>query len=382
MFSKLKNKPSKSGSERPAKGQTGSAELLELEQTLDKILDTLNGVTRMLGRHAFDTQDRTAEEFAADCERWSRHILLGMDKPSKDDTDQEAEERRPSALPLGKRDWNGLYHFLQAQRVSEEQAVISTASTLRNLVVDSLNTFRQLLEEDQELSAEVTSSLAQLQSATENQPLDVMRDEVLHTAEAISSLIKQKNRTVDEQLEQMRDQIKAARKDILDMRREMEEDPLTGTHNRVACDQALSKLGDYAAFVQEDLALMIIDVDNLKEVNETKGHQAGDTLLRGVGQALLKAFPRKDDFIGRFGGDEFAVILSQTDAETAKRLAVRCVNVFRDLEVPWENDVLYCTVSIGVTNFNHKEDAASCASRTQSALLEAKNAGGNRCHYA
>jgi diguanylate cyclase (GGDEF)-like protein len=394
MFSRLKRqaKPAEPDITRPDDHSrpTGA---LELEQTLNKILDTLNAVTRLLGRHAFDTSERSAAEFEQACEAWSRHILVGTESPdslaasSVEDLgalpDAEPDSATSAtAIPLAERDWNGLYHFLQHQRLMEEQAVANTTSTLRDLVLDSLDTFGEVLDDDQDFTREIEHMLGRLRQAAENQPIEAMRTEILQTAQLISELIKTKGQGNNTQLEDMRTLIQSSRQEILDMRRELEQDPLTGVHDRGTLEKALEKLGKYATFVREDLAVLLIDVDHLKQINDLKGQAAGDAILRGVGRALIKAFPSKDDFVARFGGDEFAIILSQTDVETAMRLANRCVDLFHRLDIPWEGESLSCSVSIGVAEYNHEEGITACLSRADAALYQAKSNGRDCCAHA
>lgn len=375
----------------PADIPVDPAEMSVLEQTLNKILDTLNAVTRLLGRHAFETSERSAAQFEQACEGWSRHILVGGESPDaqaaktvEDLGAGRSQEKtaHPDVIPLAERDWNGLYHFLQHQRLLEKQAVTSTTDTLRSVVVDSLDHFDQLLTGERAFSGKLEHALQRLQNIAEQQPNEAMRAEIQHTVRALSNLAHTKAQASETQLEQMRTLVQSARQDILALPRENVQDELTGLHNRGTLEKALERLGKYAAFVREDLALMLVDVDNLKQINDLRGQAAGDALLRGIGRSLVKAFPSKDDFVARFGGDEFAIILSQTDADMAMRLAQRCVELFRRLDIPWEAQTLSCTVSIGVADYRHQDGLAACLSRADAALYEAKRTGRNRCAYA
>ncbi len=285
-------------------------------------------------------------------------------------------------MPLEARDWKGLYHFLHRQRLAEEQAIDTSVSLLRNLIIDSLSRFRQLIDEDHKLDEALDRQLQSLRFVVRNQPLETVQAHIQTTVQSISELLDEKHRSQDRQLEQMRLQIQAAREEILNMRREMEEDSLTGTHNRRALDKAIARFTDYATFVKEDLAVLIIDVDHLKAVNDVKGHQAGDAMLRAAGQTLIRAFPRKDDFVARYGGDEFCVILSRTDRNTAIRLAQRCNEFFRALEIPWQDDTILCTVSIGGASYHASESIESCLARADQALYKVKQAGRDDWAYA
>lgn len=99
-------------------------------------------------------------------------------------------------------------------------------------------------------------------------------------------------------------------------------DPLTGLENRRSIAQALERCFAEAVRYEHDLACVMIDLDHFKQINDTLGHQAGDELLRSTAR-VLKDNCRKSDIAGRYGGDEFVVLMPQTDQTTAQRAARR-----------------------------------------------------------
>jgi diguanylate cyclase (GGDEF)-like protein len=109
-------------------------------------------------------------------------------------------------------------------------------------------------------------------------------------------------------------------------------DPLTGLFVRRFFDQCLYRELRTAFRGQHPLALLLIDLDSLKQINDTAGHLAGDQALAMVGKILLQA-TRGSDIVGRYGGDEFAVILPQTRAEDAERVARRILEALQDQQI-------------------------------------------------
>ena len=99
-------------------------------------------------------------------------------------------------------------------------------------------------------------------------------------------------------------------------------DPLTGLGNQRAFHEELERQVDEATRYQTPLALMLIDLDEFKEVNDTRGHARGDRILHGFGE-LLSSVLRRPDRAYRIGGDEFAVVLPHTDLEGARIVARR-----------------------------------------------------------
>src|SRR5690606_20836447 len=96
------------------------------------------------------------------------------------------------------------------------------------------------------------------------------------------------------------------------------------------------------------LALALLDLDNFKRINDTRGHQAGDETLRRVASRLLGTL-RSEDAICRLGGDEFLVLMNDTDAATASRVAERIRRAITDAPVPTRDGPLSVSVSVGCT---------------------------------
>lgn len=150
---------------------------------------------------------------------------------------------------------------------------------------------------------------------------------------------------------------------------ELRTDPLTGVSNRRAFDESLEKM--LVAHQDDELPLSIamLDLDHFKKINDVQGHLGGDRVLQDLAQ-LLKAGLRKGDVLGRFGGEEFVVLMPQTPLQSACNLAER-------MRARVEES-LATTVSIGVASAMSAETATSLLSRADAALYKAKNEGRNR----
>lgn len=162
-------------------------------------------------------------------------------------------------------------------------------------------------------------------------------------------------------------------------RREALMDPLTHLWNRRGASVLLK-----AAFANADqrgtpLALALLDLDNFKRINDTHGHQAGDEVLRRVASRLLSTV-RGDDAICRLGGDEFLVLMADTDAATASRVAERIRRAITDTPVPTRDGPLSVSVSVGCTIRPPRDATAveALLERADKALMESKAGGRNR----
>lgn len=157
-------------------------------------------------------------------------------------------------------------------------------------------------------------------------------------------------------------------------------DPLTNTFNRRFFFQKLEEEFSRHQRYQEPFSLLSIDVDNLKPINDTYGHLAGDSIIKGVVQAL-RAIGRRGDAICRLGGDEFAYILLNSDTHGAHTFAQRLQERFRKME--FKGISIRPTVSIGVVNSASAKflDAVDLYRAADEALYKAKAKRDAICIY-
>jgi diguanylate cyclase (GGDEF)-like protein len=151
-------------------------------------------------------------------------------------------------------------------------------------------------------------------------------------------------------------------------------DDLTGLYNRRFFEQELRREAERGRRFGRSLALVMIDVDHFKSYNDRFGHRAGDDALRGVAACLVGAAARRVDAVTRYGGEEFAVLLAETEAEGARLVAERI------REVVAESQEFLCplTVSAGVTALRgDSAEAETLVLRADEALYRAKREGRN-----
>lgn len=154
-------------------------------------------------------------------------------------------------------------------------------------------------------------------------------------------------------------------------------DALTGLWNRRAFDAQLETSMMGAQRSKLPMALMLLDVDDFKKVNDRHGHLHGDDVLRHVA-ALLNRVKRAADVACRFGGEEFAILMPDTTIEGAQRLAQRIIDALH--KSPWENEVV--TVSLGLAMSSQDCSSDELIDFADSALYRAKREGKDRmvCH--
>jgi diguanylate cyclase (GGDEF)-like protein len=157
--------------------------------------------------------------------------------------------------------------------------------------------------------------------------------------------------------------------------RQMEEmsftDPLTGCYNRRKFNDEAEREIERARRYGYDLCLGVLDVDGLKQVNDTFGHAQGDVLLRTLGEAFTRRL-RKVDVFARFGGDEFVVLLPHTPISGAVLALARVLGACRDMVHEREQGKLSFSASIGVAAYKDGDGVDSLVRRADQALYSAK----------
>jgi two-component system cell cycle response regulator len=156
-------------------------------------------------------------------------------------------------------------------------------------------------------------------------------------------------------------------------------DPLTGLRNRRYLETHLASLVRQARETDQPLSVMLIDIDHFKRINDIHGHDAGDIVIREVARRL-RSHTRSLDMACRYGGEEFVILMPETDLVTAEPVAERLRKLVEAeaFALP-SNDEMLVTVSIGVAAFHGKDDGGDAMiKRADQALYEAKGAGRNR----
>jgi two-component system cell cycle response regulator len=156
-------------------------------------------------------------------------------------------------------------------------------------------------------------------------------------------------------------------------------DALTGCYNRRALFERLEREVDRVKRYDQGLALLLVDLDNFKDVNDARGHLAGDSVLRQVGD-LLRREARSVDVVARYGGDEFVVVLPETTQEGAVIFAERLRAKIGDYDFAETGAPLYVTVSVGVAaaSVERPDTAEGLIARADAAMYEAKGGGRNQ----
>ncbi len=165
---------------------------------------------------------------------------------------------------------------------------------------------------------------------------------------------------------------------ITDMQKIALRDGLTGALNRRGLEEEAIRLAARCTRTGDTLAIMMIDVDHFKSINDRCGHPVGDKVLQRL-SVIAQASIRSDDYFARYGGEEFCILLPSTTEEEARVLADRLRQAYAALTMEFGGEVLRSTISIGVADSNHVGlEFSALVSAADQAMYWAKQEGRNQ----
>ena len=207
---------------------------------------------------------------------------------------------------------------------------------------------------------------------------DITRDQVINEARDI---LLERNIKIIKQFDDHRKQLESLTERSRDIEEEANRDHLTRAFNRKHIEKLLQEEFKSSTLDQRALSLAFIDIDNFKPINDTYGHLAGDKVLQDIAHFFNLQF-RQSDIFARYGGDEFLLMLPDTDAKTAMILLKRLINKLSDSPgTEFEDKFIKVTLSVGVATQTSKADFGNLADlihAADKALYSAKEAGKNR----
>jgi diguanylate cyclase (GGDEF)-like protein len=173
------------------------------------------------------------------------------------------------------------------------------------------------------------------------------------------------------EVDRLRRELDDSRNRIAFLERLADEDSLMPIANRRAFVRELSRMMAFAQRYGTPASVIYFDLDGLKAVNDEQGHAAGDAALQHIAQILVDSV-RNTDVVGRLGGDEFGVLLVQTDEETAARKADSLAETIRARPLLWQGKEIALSAAYGVHSFDGSENAAEALDAADRAMYERK----------
>ncbi|MEO8213887.1 MAG: GGDEF domain-containing protein [Myxococcales bacterium] len=330
-------------------------------------LDTLGAMLRILGEYALDQEEVEAGAFAQLSEQWAQHVVVASPAPGSD-----------AAVSDGRRDWAGVRDFIRDYCRNSSTHTRTVIGDLRQVIWVFIQNLNQTLTHSNETDSRIRDQLLRLETLAKSSSTSDLKREVLATVVTVAKVIEERKRNEHARVEDLGTQVRQLGQELESARKESEVDPLTRLFNRKAFDAFLTRTVELSHAFQQPACLLLVDLDRFKPINDTFGHQMGDSVLSKLADVLSRVFLRKNDLVARYGGDELAVVLRETSLRDAQTLADRLLRAVRAVRMEREGTSFGLTVSIGIASLTPADNGETWLARSDRALYQAKNAGRDR----
>lgn len=260
-----------------------------------------------------------------------------------------------------------------------------------NYLMSSSKNQAQAVEESQTLESDIHLNIAQIKDHLDTaKTIDELSVKMGSNLATIAKHIKQYRSAEETRQAAHEKEVKAIQEKLVESEKRSEAmsavlsfqrlqvhcDGLTGLANRVCYDEYIVEAFSRCKNGEEDLCLAVADVDHFKKINDNYGHLAGDKVLKKIA-FIFKQELRPNDFVARFGGEEFVFIFENTNRVDAFKLVERIRKAIETCHFSYKEENVLVTISIGLTPCFEKDDPESLFARADKAMYVAKNQGRN-----
>ncbi|GAB6067287.1 hypothetical protein JCM13664_06050 [Methylothermus subterraneus] len=284
------------------------------------------------------------------------------------------------------------YVMLRQEREEIQDFLAQLTIKLQQLDAQAQNIGR-VFGEKQGWNAALTAQVARLRTQTlEETSLDALKSLIVERLDSLTEQLvvickveAKQEAELAEQIAALTGRVAELEQETQDLRRRLKAaqqqaryDPVTGLPNRQAVDERLTQEFSRWQRFRQPLSLLLWDIDHFKQINDRFGHQAGDKILRVVAQTLRGGI-REVDFVGRYGGEEFVMLLPGTDLEGALKVAEKLREAVKGCGFNSRGKPVPVTISCGLSGARPGDTQASLFERADQALYQAKQTGRDRC---
>jgi diguanylate cyclase (GGDEF)-like protein len=260
--------------------------------------------------------------------------------------------------------------------------VDTTVNELRDALWAVVEAVHHSVKADVVADRTADSQLERARTALTRLQTGHIKTEVLGALSAIEEAFRSRQEQLQAQYQALAGRIERLGSQLEEAKRESTTDALTGLGNRKLFDAMAHRAVHMHALSRQPVVLLMVDLDKFKLVNDMYGHQAGDQTLVGVAKCLSKVFLRQSDVVCRYGGDEYAVILNNTDAKVAQMLSRRLLDAVSTMPSPHPNMEFAVGASVGIAEYDGEENVDAWIARADRALYTAKQSGSERIALA
>lgn len=259
-----------------------------------------------------------------------------------------------------------------AEPAADNSENLNLLALLREMVREITEKTAHLASDLGEKNQGLSENVSSLKSCRDKHEILRLLSSVVMQAGSIHSTVESSH----QELLETRQSLNAMQEELAETRQLLNEDALTGALNRRGLDATLSREIARAQRTNVRLSLAMVDLDHFKKINDDYGHAAGDQMLMHF-TSLIRSVMRRSDALVRYGGEEFTLILPETDARGAHFVLGRLQQVMARTPLKYEGKQINTTFSAGVATLKPDENGHALLRRADDAVYSAKNAGRN-----
>ena len=340
---------------------------VEPRDDLTPVLDCLGALLQSWSKHPILLPGENCADAERTVAEWQRHATLGTPIPGVHAPDLLAG-------PVHARDWTALTALASERRRAESVNVGENLGDLQRAVWATVSSLARVAGEDATSNAVVEQQLSLLRACAQRGDAAAAMRELPAALQAISQALAARQSSAGLERVAMVARVESLGRALSASEDAARTDPMTGAGNRLRFVETMQRALALMTLSGAQASLLALDVDDLKGINDTLGHAAGDLAIKAVAKACWTICTRPTDVLCRLGGDEFAVVMTNTDATAAASLADRLERRMQEVPVTLADGVVRrVTASIGFAAAKPGETVDAWIARADKSLYDAKH---------
>ena len=272
-------------------------------------------------------------------------------------------------------------YFIKKRIDIDKEEVKSKVSSLDELLDEINKRIFALIDSSENSNKQVVGIQKDLQDIDlKTDSFDTVRLKLVHIASSLefeTKSLRDKMKKNHKTIKVLQTRVKGLERALLIAKKEGKEDFLTHAATKRALDEELKRAEEAYLRYKTDYSLSFLDIDRFKMVNDTYGHEAGDVILANIGK-ILKKYVRQTDFVGRYGGEEFLVILPGIDIKQAFYFSDKIRTIIESYKFMYKGERIKITVSCGLSQRSLENSMQDAVEKADKMLYKAKESGRNR----
>ena len=339
-----------------------STELKDSREKKDFYLLSILTLFEFIKDFSLDLTEINSKEFKDDISRLSYKF--------------NAEKRLKKIQSSFEREKKGIGDYIRLQK----KYLIDREGEFKDIIEILTNAMVSLDAENQEYNQKILEQSGKIEQITYLDDIKKIKQALILELEQMRQTVKKKQSSDHIKLDALAKQVHSLNSQLKEARTESVTDSLTGIHNRKAFDRQIGELVENNADANVPFSLLMIDIDNFKNINDKYGHQTGDRVIMAVVNKCRQSI-RGEDFFARYGGEEFVIILPgaslRNAVKKANHICKSVASTWYRLDDDQDGQTLNITISIGVSSYQKDDTTTSVIKRADDALYAAKHAGKN-----